>query len=1582
MKKKMVAIIALSAIAGCSLLAGCAALNNKSKYIIEELYHDQGYVYMSETSPTSSDEVTYRLRAEKGNLRSAWLCFTMDVKELNASNCTYNRVAMQREREDESGYYEYWVCTLPAQSGSYSYHFECENDLEYIWYDATQEVNIDAPIYRSSDWLVLVDYSTPEWTQGAIWYSMMPDSFNNGDVTNDKQYQESFSDATSGTWTTVTQMTWGNTHFSANDWFGGDLDGITEKNYYLQSMEIDSLQINPIWYTNHNAGYGAYDLTMIDSAFGNADSMHTLIDGLHDNGIKISLDAVLQYYVATGKISDAADIFPIDITEDDDLTYTIVYDENGEIVAGRWGNDIDFSSKAARDWLYAQPTSLIQLYLTEYDIDCWRMDVGAMLSGTEAGNWDNAYQILNDIRKYVKGISEDIGFISETITSSVGLSGLPSDILTSSGTIDSFWNYNYTDPVRLWASGTTTVGALASNIYNGVVRLPRDMANSSYNSLSTHDRSRIYQECQNYESLLAATLLNFTFVGSPVIYYGDEIGMEGDYYPWLTGGPPSGFGSFDWTESEWDYYIYNYYRNLINLRKTYKNTFTTGTFIELEVNEGQNYYAFGRINTDGKVMVVLNQNTQMIKGVTLDAKKLSIKDGMVVTDWISGQSYTVKDGKIKVDVLPGGAALAIGQGGNFVERYELIRFGVDYTKTEWTEENVFTVNGTSNLTSAWDTAEFAAIPVFNNASVSAKINGSAALMIRNTKDTDSAYYAALINKGTLEIWARFQKGETAKKIYMRTIKDSDVVKIERTNGNVCVLSINGEVIAESSMAMPTLSYQIFAGFAANDGKGTITDLQVQNEEECAYVGFENGYGSVFASNEKAVFENGYAKLKNTELITEGKYVDFSIKANLTFQPTNNSDYAGVMIGKDGLDSFVSVGKMQVGGIDYYYAGITTNETIVIYGKVPCLSDGAFEVQVEKVGAFYYARYKDETTNNLWVEIPANGLYANYSDINCGIVARGSSEAIFDWYARGNASEDNYQGMFAGAQYGEIKIEDDRELYKAYAQYKIAAGEWEYVENGWATKSVMESLMYLTGEYMSFRTNVTLCFDEITKNGYIDFVFGSDKGKVSDKAAKFRLYDSGLYEIYDGNIIRVSGEVDFFADSERFVFECVDGLFTVYCGEDVCVLTSVMLENYSGGYMMFASNTKYSILNPGVTNNARNVTTYKGTIGVKNQRLILNATTTTYAHASVTSVSLSDFIIGTNVHLTPTGKYVEAYGGILFGSRVGALPEEDGYYVSINSDNEICLYNGETLLAMKQVSGLHHNSLYLILVVQNGVIKVYADAYMAENQVWTQEPIITYDVGYSIGGALNFYCKNGLFDMANLSIYGLQPNEDYTKLTSFTNRKVTEPVINEPNVTKDFVTEDKTYAFDSAGGLAEWNRYNGMTTLITDENGNYTGGIEIDGTGNWFAGVASAAGQYENYEITVTMKLDAAAGWAGLSLNKSSYAFTHERAGILLFAQYIDNGTKARITFYDTEARGAANGITLNAGESSYGYFTFTVRCLNGILEVFNGTDTSAEPLGMFNVKESTIRPNAFKGYLSLVAGNTTAWFKSVSIHIL
>lgn len=1573
MKKRMTALCLLTIL--CCVIGMLAGCSSAKKRYIEDLFHDQGYVYMENTSPTDTEAVTYRLRAKKNSLTAATLRLTLDTDKENSEECKYYDLKMSRESIDETGYYEYWACTVPAQEKSYSYHFMCENEVDKVYYLSSQEIIFDGePSHRSTDWMTYVNFETPQWTQGSIWYSLMPDSYNNGDITNDKLYNGTAGITTSGNFNTVAQNVWGNTHYSANDWFGGDLQGVAEKTEYFQSLQVDNLQMNPIWYTNHNAGYGAYDLTMLDSAFGNGDSLHALVETLHDSGIKISLDAVLQYYVSTGKITDAADIFPIEITDEDDLYYTVVYDADGNIVAGRWGNDFDFSSEQARNWLYKQPASLIQLYLTEYDVDSWRLDVGAMLRGQQTGHYDTAYAILEDIRKTVKGIDEEIAFISETITAY--------GVTVDNGVLDSYWNYNYANAVREWAAGNSTIGAFSDVIYTTMVNLPRDEANASYNLLSSHDVWRIADVAMDKNAIKAATLLNMTFVGAPVIYYGDEIGMDSNAYAWLSGqAAPNSFGSFNWNESQWDYEILNYHKSLIQMRKAYGNVFTTGIFTELEVNEGSNYYAFGRVNTDGSVAVVLNQNAETLKDVMLEVRKLSVPDGAVLTDWLTGQQYKVKDGMVTVDVQPGGCALVTANTGSYRNEYELLSIGDGKAEITYADGK-YNLSGKSSINGTADSMVLASQPLFSNGYVEAEIQDGAILMLRQSQASDAPFYAAVVADGQIEVWARQTVGAQAQKV--ASVSAGKIITVAREDANRCVVYVDGQVVEETACTVAELSYKIYGGFAAN-GEGMLLSLNFNNNSaNCAYASFSEGYGSVFNANELVHFEDGKAVLENTQLVTRGTYTDFSVSAAMTYDPAQEGEFAGVLIGKNSLNSYISAGKTKLDGKLWIYAGVVTNGELVIFGKTECSSDPEVVVHLEKVGNYYYARYSG--SDLVFAQIPASQMVANYSDIVCGITASGSQKASFDWFRIGGGSQENPRGEFAGGTYGNIALEKDNVGYDAYAQYRVGQGKWEYIENGWGT-SDSESMMYLTGKYQYFKTDVTLRFDGGDGESCIDYVFGMQNAGADDgNSVVFRIYKDGRYLLTEGDTLLKTGKLEGFTGEERFVFQCTaEGMLSVYTGENPSVLFFTQLRDYSDGYLLFRANAPWSMLNPNVTNMAQNISILKGAASFTDGRIVMDATTSTYALASVVSEPIGDFIFGANMQLGLSNIYADGFAGILFGTRVGATPNEDGWFVRISNSNQVVtdtslkntvyLYHGKEIVASAEVENLHYGSFYLILAVQNGVINIYVDPYN-ENQTWSTEPVISYDVGYSVGGAISIYAQQANVNFRSYKLYGLKPGEDYTGTAAYTDRAVKKPIIKEPDVSEEAASGTMIYDFMDATDLEGWNRYGGNSELLTDDQDRNIGGLKIDGLGSWYSGAVSTAGKYTNYRISMKLKvLNAGSGWAGLLLNKSDPSDNHEESGILVYATPANSAGKCSVIGYDGAVLGNTGAVF---SVDSEGYISLTVQCVDGVLKIYNGSSL----VGTWNIASAKNRSGAVSGYVSLVCGNNAAIFKDVKIEVL
>jgi cyclomaltodextrinase len=60
-----------------------------------------------------------------------------------------------------------------------------------------------------------------------------------------------------------------------------------------------------------------------------------------------------------------------------------------------------------------------------------------------------------------------------------------------------------------------------------------------------------------------ATLLQMTLPGAPCVYYGDELGLEGEQDPYCR-------GSFPWDRDRWEHGLRAYVRDLIGIRRRHR----------------------------------------------------------------------------------------------------------------------------------------------------------------------------------------------------------------------------------------------------------------------------------------------------------------------------------------------------------------------------------------------------------------------------------------------------------------------------------------------------------------------------------------------------------------------------------------------------------------------------------------------------------------------------------------------------------------------------------------------------------------------------------------------------------------------------------------------------------------------------------------------------------------------------------------------------------------------------------------------------------------------------------------------------
>ena len=185
---------------------------------------------------------------------------------------------------------------------------------------------------------------------------------------------------------------------------------------------------------------------------------------------------------------------------------------------------------------------------------------------------------------------------------------------------DSVINYNGFDvPISRFFTGQNVHGesdgylspsGLSSWLLGTLADNNRQSQLSMMNSLTTHDTSRfLYRACTSptinagdaclsssstpqaaVDKMKMAIELQMTFVGSPSIYYGDEIGMTGS-------NDPDNRRPFDWNTADWNMGLFNTARTLA-FNRTAHEALRDGSFKPLITDDANDVFAYGRFLLD------------------------------------------------------------------------------------------------------------------------------------------------------------------------------------------------------------------------------------------------------------------------------------------------------------------------------------------------------------------------------------------------------------------------------------------------------------------------------------------------------------------------------------------------------------------------------------------------------------------------------------------------------------------------------------------------------------------------------------------------------------------------------------------------------------------------------------------------------------------------------------------------------------------------------------------------------------------------------------------------------------------------
>lgn len=301
------------------------------------------------------------------------------------------------------------------------------------------------------------------------------------------------------------------------DFWGGDLAGLASRLEYIAGLGANVLYLNPIFeaFTNHK--YDTADYFRIDPQYGSMADLEALCAKAHDRGMRIVLDGVFNHTGRRCAWFDEARNVPGSPYKD---FYT--FDprlRNGYLAWRDVGNlpELRLENPAVRDMLFRREDSVVQHYLKH--IDGWRLDVAC----------DIGPEYLAELTAGAHSARPDSLTIGEFFN-------YPAEWFPAvDGALGIFLGAVLLDFARGRISPVKAGRILADLVEDcGIEPMLR-----SWIVLSNHDKPRLRSELPDLRDRLFMWALMAAFPGAPLIYYGEELGLDG-------GQDPAQRGPMDW----------------------------------------------------------------------------------------------------------------------------------------------------------------------------------------------------------------------------------------------------------------------------------------------------------------------------------------------------------------------------------------------------------------------------------------------------------------------------------------------------------------------------------------------------------------------------------------------------------------------------------------------------------------------------------------------------------------------------------------------------------------------------------------------------------------------------------------------------------------------------------------------------------------------------------------------------------------------------------------------------------------------------------------------------------------------------
>lgn len=368
-----------------------------------------------------------------------------------------------------------------------------------------------------------------------------------------------------------------NSDNSASDFFGGTLEGIREKLPYLKELGVSVVYLNPVFMSRSNHRYDTSDYTRIDPMLGTNEDMLSLCERAKELGMHIILDGVFSHTGDDSVYFNRHGTFRTKGAWQGTCSkyydwYT--FEHYPDKYRCWWGfttlPEINKNNRSYQNYMFSK-NGVVRKWI-RLGTAGWRLDVADELP----------MDFLRKLRRAAKTENPDsivLGEVWEDASNKVAYGEMR--CYCTGDTLDSVMNYPLREALMNFLTFKTSAFGLCRLILNQKENYPKPFYYSLMNLAGSHDRARAinclaektfedvpYTRRRGLElteeqyrigaaryAMMIAILC--ALPGTPCVYYGDEIGMQGAPDPFCR-------GTYEWDGG--DRKLFQHVKKLLNDR--------------------------------------------------------------------------------------------------------------------------------------------------------------------------------------------------------------------------------------------------------------------------------------------------------------------------------------------------------------------------------------------------------------------------------------------------------------------------------------------------------------------------------------------------------------------------------------------------------------------------------------------------------------------------------------------------------------------------------------------------------------------------------------------------------------------------------------------------------------------------------------------------------------------------------------------------------------------------------------------------------------------------------------------------------